>query len=325
MKSHQRLLFFGFVTLLSGLALSADGASYPEKSIRFVIPYPPGGSADVVARILGHELVQAMGQQVVMDNRGGATGIVALQLVARSAPDGYTIMLASAGPNAINPSIYRKLPYDPLVDFAPITLAMMVPQIVVVNPALNAKTIQELITLAKEKPGALTYASAGTGSSFHLSVELFKSLSGLNMTHVPYKGAGPALNDVVAGHVQLMFPSAPSVMSLVKSGRLRAIAVTTIKRVSALPDMPTVSESGVPGYEAVSWFGVVAPASTPVQIIDTLHGHFGRILALQRVKERFIGLGAEIVSSTKTEFQAYLKNEVEKWRKVVAAARITAD
>jgi tripartite-type tricarboxylate transporter receptor subunit TctC len=322
-KRHIALILAAF-----SLFAAAGGAlaqAWPSKSIRFVIPYPPGGASDVTARTLGIKLSEALGQPVVIDNRPGANGIIALENVAKSPPDGYTLLMANLGPNAINAAVYSKLPYDSIKDFTPIMLTTLVPQILVVNPALPVTSVKELIALAKAQPGKLNFASAGNGASNHLSGELFKSMTGVQITHVPYKGDTPAMTDVISGQVAMMFPTAIAATPHVKSGRLRALAVTSRKRVGSLPDLPTVEEAGVPGFEAVSWGGVMGPGGMPRDIVVKLHAELARILKMPDVSEKLSGLGAEIVASTPEEFAAYLQAEITKWGKVARDANVKLD
>ncbi len=305
--------------------LAANAQDWPGKQpVRFVIPYPPGGASDVTARVLAQKLGESLKQSFVIDNKPGANGIIALESVARAAPDGYTILMANLGPNAINAAIYAKLPYDSIKDFIPITLTSIVPQILVVTPALPIKTVPELIAYAKANPGKLTFASAGNGASNHLSAELFNGMAGIKMRHVPYKGDTPAMTDVMSGQVDVMFPTAVAAMSQVKSGRLRAIGATSSKRIPSLPDVPTVAET-VPGFEAVSWGGVMAPAGTPPAVIRTLNGEINRILKMPDVAEKLQGLGAEIVGSTPDEFATYLRAEIAKWGKVARENNVKLD
>jgi tripartite-type tricarboxylate transporter receptor subunit TctC len=308
------------------IPLIAHAQAWPTRQpIKFVIPYPPGGASDVTARILGVKLSESLGQAVVIENRPGANGIIALESVAKAAPDGYTILMANLGPNAINPVVYNKLPYDAIKDFAPITLTSVVPQIVVVAPALPIKSVQDLIAYAKANPGKLTFASAGNGASNHLSGELFNAMAGIKMVHVPYKGDAPGMTDVMSGAVGVAFPTAVAAMPHVKSGRLRAIAVTSAKRIASLPDVPTVAEAGLAGYEAVSWGGVMAPAGTPPEIINRFNVEINRILKLPDVAEKLSSLGAEIVGTTPDEFATYLKAEIAKWGKVARDNNVKLD
>jgi tripartite-type tricarboxylate transporter receptor subunit TctC len=323
-----------FVSIVRSVALAAcavlapfaaQAQDWPTKQpVKFVIPYPPGGASDVTARVLAQKLGEALKQTFVVENKPGANGIIALESVARAAPDGYTILMANLGPNAINPVVYEKLPYDAIKDFTPITLTSIVPQILVVSPALPIKSVPELIAYMKANPGKLTFASAGNGSSNHLSGELFNGMAGIKMRHVPYKGDTPAMTDVISGQVDVMFPTAIAAMPHVKSGRLRAIGATSAKRIPSLPDVPAVAET-VPGFEAVSWGGVMAPAGTPPEVVRTLNREINRILKMPDVVEKLQGLGAEIVGSTPEEFATYLRNEIAKWGKVARDNQVKLD
>ena len=313
--------------LLAALALplAAHAQGWPTKqAIKFIVVYPPGGASDVTARIIGAKLTESLGQSVIIENKPGANGIIALEYVAKSAPDGYTILMANLGPNAINPVIYRKLPYDAIKDFASITLTTIVPQIMVVTPSLPVNSAAELIAYSKANPGKVTFASAGNGASNHLSGELFNAMGGIKMQHIPYKGDSPSLIDVMSGRVNVALPTAVAVMPQVKAGKLKAIAVTSSKRLASLPDVPTVAET-LPGFEAVSWGGVMAPAGTPPEIIAKLNTEINRILKLPDVAEKLQGLGAEIVGSTPEEFAAYVKSEIAKWGKVARDNNVTLD
>lgn len=306
--------------------LSAFAQAWPTRQpIIFKIPYPPGGASDVTARIIGAKLSELLGTAVVIDNRPGANGIIALDATAKAAPDGYTILMANLGPNAINAVVYKKLPFDPIKSFAPITLTTIVPQIMVVTPSLPIKSVRELIAYAKANPGKVTFASAGVGSSNHLSGELFNAMAGIKMRHVPYKGDAPGMIDVMSGAVDVALPTAIAAMPSIKSGRLRAIAVTSAKRIPSLPDLPTVAESGLPGYEAVSWGGVMAPAGTPPAIINRLNAEINRILRMPDVADKLSSFGAVLVGSTPDEFAAYLKAEIAKWGKVARDNNIKLD
>ncbi len=312
--------------VLMAVACAVAGAQgYPAKPVRFVIPYPPGGASDVTARIIGAKMSEAWGQQVLIENRPGANGIIALEYVAKSAPDGYTLLMANVGPNAINPVVYAKLPYDAIRDFAPVTLTTKVPQVIVANAYLPVKNIRELIALAKARPDDIVFASGGNGSSNHLAFELFKSMAGVKMLHVPHKGDAQAMTDAISGYVQLTMPTVIAAAPQIKTGRLRALGVGTAKRVATLPDVPTLAEAGVRGYESESWGGVMSRAGTPQATIDRLHAEITRILRLPDVRERLEALGGEIVGSTPAEFSAYLKAEIAKWDKVARAANIRLD
>ena len=304
----------------------ATAQEFPAKSIRFVVPYAPGGASDVTARLLGQKMTEAWGQTVAVDNRAGANGIVALELVAKSPADGYTILMANLGPNAINPAVYSKLPYDPVKDFTAVTLTTLVPNILVVNPYLPAQTLKEIFALARAKPEQLSYGTGGYGSSNHLSMELMKSMTGIRITHVPYKGDVPAMTDAIAGQIAMSVPTVVAATPYVKSGKLRAIAVTSKNRVRSLPDVPTVAESAaVPGFESVSWGGVMAPGGTPPAVVNKLNAEIVRILKLPDMQERLQALGAEVVGSSPAEFSAYLASEIDRWSKVAKAANVKLD
>jgi tripartite-type tricarboxylate transporter receptor subunit TctC len=310
------------VLLAPGFAAAQD---YPAKPIRIVIPYPPGGASDLTARLLGQKMAEAWGQQVIPDNRPGANGIVALEHVAKSAPDGYTLLLANLGPNAINPAVYAKLPYDPVKDFSTITLTTLVPQVLVASPALEAKNIAELVALARANPGKINYGTGGNGSANHLAVELMASIAGVKFTAVPYKGDAPAMADAISGQVSMTLPTVLAATPHIKSGKLRPLAVTTKARVSSLPDVPTMQEAGIAGYESVSWGGLMAPAGTPPAIINKLHAEFARILKLPDVAERMEALGSTIVGSGPAEFSAFLQAEIRKWDAVAKKAGIRVE
>jgi tripartite-type tricarboxylate transporter receptor subunit TctC len=308
---------------LCGVGLAQD--AFPTKPVRFVIPYPPGGASDVTARILGAKLSEAWGQPVVIDNRPGANGIIALEYAAKSPPDGYTILMANVGPNAINPVVYRKLPYDAVADFAPVTLTTKVPQVIVANAYLPVRNIRELIALAKLRPDQIVFASGGNGSSNHLAFELLKSMADVKMVHVAYKGDAPAMSDAISGYVQLTMPTVIAAQGHIRSGKLKPIAVGGSKRVPALADVPTVAESGVPGYESESWGGVMTRAGTPQPVIDKQHTEIIRILKQPDVREKLEALGGEIVGTTPAEFAKYLRTEIAKWDKVAKTANIRLD
>ena len=312
------LLVLGFV---SALVPSAQAQGYPNKSIRLIVPFPPGGGNDVIGRIIAQKLTERLGQQVVVDNRAGANGIVGLQ----APPDGYTIGVAAAGPMAVNPSLYDKLPYDPIKDFSHITNMVIFPLILVAHPSVPAKTTQELINLAKAKPKQIFYATPGSGNSAHLAGELLNSMANVQTVHVPYKGQGPAMADLITGQVQMMFASIPSVLPQVKSGQVNAIAMGSAKRVPSLPDIPTLSESGVPGFEAYSWAGMLAPAKTPKDIVARLNKEIVDILKQKDVADTLNLQGAIPVGDTPEQFAAYVKAEMSKWGAVVKSANIKAD
>ncbi|OGA41375.1 MAG: hypothetical protein A3G24_06420 [Betaproteobacteria bacterium RIFCSPLOWO2_12_FULL_62_13] len=314
---HPLLLLIG-AALLSW-ALMGHGQSYPTRTVRLVVPSSPGGGADFTARVIAPKLGEYLRQQVVVENRAGAGTMIGGEVVARSAPDGYTLLLATA-PLAINPAMYRKVPYDALRDLVHITQVVSLPNVLISHPSLPVKTVRELIVFTKARPGELAFASAGVGTAPHLFFELFLDMTGLKMVHVPYKGAGPGVIDVIAGHVPLMTPTILAALSHVRGGRLRALGVTSAKRALGAPDIPTIAEAGVPGYEASNWFGVSAPAGVPREIVDLIYSNIARALQQPEIKARFSGNGAEPVGSTPDEFAAYVRSETAKWGKVVRNA-----
>ena len=299
--------------------------AYPTKPIRMICPFPPGGTTDVVARLVAQKLTEAWGQQVVVDNRPGAGGIIGTEIVAKAAPDGYTVLLGSITTHAVNPALYKKLNFDPVKDFAPVSLVVSSPQLLAVHPSVAAKSVKELIALAKAKPGQLNYASAGTGTSPHLTFELFKSMAGIDVVHVPYKGTGPAITDLIGGQVQMMITGVVALMPHIKSGKLRGLGVTSAKRVAALPDLPTIAESGIPGFDVSSWFGVFLPGGTPKPIVAKMNAEIRKILEVPEVRQRLIGQGADPASNTPEEFAAYVKAEMAKWGKVARDTGTRAD
>ena len=327
--SLKRMLCTGLTLALTQLLfmhapVAAQGA-YPNKSVKLIVPFPPGGGNDVIGRVIAQKLSDRWGQTVVVDNRAGANGIVGLQALTQSAPDGYTLAVGAAGPLAVNPSLYARLPYDPIKDFAPITNMVNYPLLLVTHPSVPVKNVRELVALAKAKPDQLSYASPGSGNSGHLAGELFNSMAGVQTVHVPYKGQGPALTDLLSGQVSMLYSSIPSVIQQVKSGQLRALAVGSAKRLPSLPDIPTLAESGVPGYEAYSWVGLVAPAHTPADIVKKIHRDVSDILKDKEVAEKLNQQGALPVGDTPEEFGLYIKSEIAKWGKVVRDANIKAD
>jgi tripartite-type tricarboxylate transporter receptor subunit TctC len=308
----------------AGVCAQGKPAQYPTKPIRFVVPFVAGGPTDIQARMLGEKLAQRLGQQVVIDNRGGAGGNIGMEITAKAPPDGYTLVIATVGTWAVNPHLYDRLPFDVVKDFAPITQVSTSPGVLVVHPTVAAKSVKELIALAREKPGALNYGSSGVGGFGHISGELFTLMTGTRMTHVPYKSSAPALTDLIAGQIQVLFNNMISTVPYVKANRVRALATTGARRSPALPDLPTVAEAGVPGYENASWSAVAAPAGTPRAVIARLHREFTDILRLQDIQQRHAEVGADIIASTPEEFHAYLKSEVAKFGKLVKAAGIKA-
>jgi len=307
--------------LLAFCTAGALAQSYPTRAIKLVVPSSPGGGTDIVARILGQKLSEQLGQQFVVENRAGAGTVIGNDAVAKSAPDGYTLLMGLST-LAINPSMHAKLPYDALRDFAPISQSVSACNILILHPSVPAKTVVELIALARAKPGSLTFGSAGMGTNPHLSGELFKSLARIDMVHVPFKGSGQSIISQVAGEIAANFPSVPTAMPYVKAGRLRGIGVTTLKRVEVLPFVPSIAEAGLPGYEATQWFGLLAPAGTPRPIIDRLYQESSRALRSADMKERMTAEGLEVVGGTPEEFASYIRSETEKWTQVIKAAGI---
>lgn len=303
----------------AGLAAAAE--PYPNRPVRMIVAVPPGGPADTLARLVGPRLAEALGQTVVIDNRPGANGIIAYEMAARAAPDGYTFVLVAAGV-AINPSLYRKVPYDPVKDFAPITHGISVPNILVVHPGVPAKSVRELVALARAKPGQLTFASAGNGTSGHLALELFRLSAGIQLVHVPYKGGGPALAELMAGQVQSLFSIALAATPQIKAGKLRALAITSAERSPVAPELPTVAESGFPGFEVIGWFGWLAPADTPRELVGRLNREIVQTLNRPEIRDRLLGMSTVPVGNTPQQFAAFIRSERDKWAKVVRDAAI---
>jgi tripartite-type tricarboxylate transporter receptor subunit TctC len=299
--------------------------SYPTKPIRVLAPFPAGSGVDIVARMIATPLSQALGHAVVVDNRPGAAGLIACELVANAPPDGYTLLLGNASTLAMAPSLYKKIGYDPVKSFAPITLIATSANVLVVHPSVAATSVSALIALAKAKPGQLNYGSAGSGNSTHLAAELFKLMAGVNLVHVPYKGTPQMLTDLLSGQIQLSFTSIVSGLPHIKQGRLRALGVTSLQRAASLPEVPTISESGLKGYELAVWQGIVAPARTPQSIITQLNREITRILQTPETRERLAAQGLEPAADTPEHFRSYIGTEVAKWAKVVKHAGITAD
>lgn len=316
--SEKLLLVIAFVVCMAApQAYGQQAAAYPSKPIRMVVPFPPGGPTDLVARLIGQKLSERWGQQVVVENRAGAGGTIGAEFVARSAPDGYTLVMGSTANMAVNVSLYDKLSYDPIKDFAPVNLAAVTPNLLVVNPNFPANNVTEFIALAKAKPESINYGTGGSGTPSHLAAELFKTMAGIQMNHVPYKGSIPALTDIMGGQVTLMFDSMASALPLVKSGKLKALAQTGTRRSAAVPDLPTIGESGLPGYEVAGWFGIFAPAGTPRDIVNKLSGEITQILSLPDVKARYALLGTEPGPGNPDEFSRFLALEIRKWAKVI--------
>ena len=324
MKSLRTILVLLLTAGMMKSLLAAETA-YPVKPVRMIAPYPPGGTSDIIARIVGQKLNDAWGQQIVVDNRAGANGGIGSELAAKSPADGYTLLVGNMTPIAANPSLYSKLGYDPLRDFAGVTLVAAGPNVLVVNPALPVKSVQELVAYAKANPGKLNFGSGGAGSPAHLAGEMFKSLTGVAMTHVPYKGTVLSVNDLIAGQVQVVFSDAPPAVPHVKSGRLRALAVTGARRTLLLPDLPTVAEAGVPGFALDNWWGILVPAGTAKTIIGRINTEIVKAMQTADVKERFASLCVEAVSSTPAAFDDYIKSESAKLAKVIKASGARAD
>jgi len=306
-------------------SFNCAGQAFPAKPIRFIVPYPPGGSADILARGIGQKAGEGLGQTLVVENRPGAGTAIGAEALAKSAPDGYAVMLGTVSSHAINPALNPKLPFDPVKDFTPVSLVASIPFAMIVHPSVAAKNVQEFVALARSKPGALNYSSAGNGTSNHLAGELLKSMAGIDIVHIPYKGSAPALTDLLAGQVALMFDLVLTAAPHVRSGAARGLAVTGTKRSSVLPDLPTVAESGVPGYEVSAWFGIFAPAGVPQPVVQRLNAEFVRAMQQPDLRQRLASQGAEPLTSTPAEFAAYLRSEIDKWGKVVKVSGMKVD
>lgn len=309
------------LSLLAGAVNVAQAQAWPTKPVRMIISYPPGGGADVVGRLLGPKLSEFTGQQFVIENRGGAAGVIGAEAVAKAAPDGYTVLL-DASAHGVNPSLQPKLPYDTMKDLAAVSLLVRVPNVVVVTPSLPVNSVAELTALAKSKPGGLSFASSGTGSAQHLAAELYKVQAGVSMVHVPYRGGSAGMVDVMSGQIPLMFTNMASALPHIKAGKLKPLATTGTHRPSALPDLPTVAETGLKGYEVYEWNGLFVPGGTPREIIERLQRETVKALAQADVRERLQGLGAEVVASTPAELDRYRSNEIAKWAVIIKTAGI---
>ena len=315
------------ITLLVALALASATVSaqnYPTRTVRIVVPYAPGGNTDFTARVIAGKLTEIFSQQVVVENRAGGATNIGSDLVAKAAPDGYTILMGGAA-NAINMSLYQKLPYDTLRDFAPVSLCVKGANVLAVHPSMPVKNIKELIALAKTKPGKLNYASSGLGSSNQMAGELFKMMAGVNIVHVPYKGNAPALTDTIGGQVEMIFSGVPLLVPHIQGGRIRAIGIGSLKRFPALPQVPTIDEAGLKGYEATTWFGMLAPIKTPKEIVARLNVEVGKILASAEVSEKFINEGVEPMGGSTDFFTAFIRDEIAKYAKVVKAANLKGE
>jgi hypothetical protein len=320
MKAQSR---FAAAFALSALAAGAAAQQYPIKTVRFVVPFVAGGPTDIQGRMLGEKLAQRLGQQVLVDNRGGAGGNIGMEITAKAPPDGYTIVIATVGTWAVNPHLY-KLPFDVVKDFAPIIQVSTSPGVLVVHPSVPAKSVKELVALARARPNELNYGSSGVGGFGHISGELFTLMTNTKMTHVPYKSSAPSMTDVMAGQIQVLFNNAIATVPFVQAKRVRALATTGSKRLAVLSDLPTIAEAGVPGYENSSWSAVAAPAGIPAPILGRLHKEFTGILADPDIQKRHADVGAQIIGGTPEQFHAYLKAEVEKFGKLVKSAGIKA-
>ncbi len=303
--------------VLMALASTADAQSWPAKPIRIISPYPPAGANDLLARIIAPKLSEQLGQPVVVENRAGATGNIGAELVAKAPADGYTLLMGQAGNLTINISLMAKIPFDPVRDFSPVTMVASTPNVLVVHPSLPVRTVKDLIALAKAKPGQINYATSGIGSPGHLAAELLNKSAGIRLVHIPYKGAAPALLDVVAGNAHLYFTSAVSAQPFIPSGRLRMVAVASAKRSPSLPEVPTVAEAGFPEFDVSSWWGVVAPASTPREVVMRLQTEIHRVIALPEIRAKLAEQGLDIATNTPEQFAAYIKSETAKWAKLI--------
>jgi tripartite-type tricarboxylate transporter receptor subunit TctC len=314
-----------FILFFCLLSLHVVAQPYPSKPIRFVVPYPAGGPLDTVARLLGQKVSESTKQPVIVDNKPGAGGSIGADAVAKAPPDGYTILMGAVATHAINPTLYASMPYDAIRDFIPVTQVASTPNVLVVNPSVPADNVREFVAYAKANPGKLNFGSGSTGSAGHLAGELFKTMAGIDMTHVPYKGAAPALNDLIGGQIQLMFDNLASSLAQVRAGRIKALAVTTAQRSAFAPEIPTISESGLPGFDISTWFGIFVPAGTPREAVDRLHAEFTRALAAPDIREKMLALGAEPVGSKPEEFAAYIRAEADKYARVIRASGARAD
>ncbi len=323
---HRRpAVFLLALAAFAAGSATAQPAVYPTKPIRLVVPFTPGGSTDILARAIGQELAKAWGQSVIVDNVPGAGGAIGADKVAKAAPDGYTLLMGHIGTLAVNPSLYPKLPYNPVKDFSPVAWVARVPNVLVVHPAVPAKNVQELVALAKAKPGQLNYGSGGNGSAANLATEYFKLQTGVAIVHIPYKGTAPAVTDLIGGQIQVLFTGAPAVIGHIKSGQLRALAVSSPKRLDALPELPTVAESGYKDFEADQWYGVVAPAGTPREVVNKLNAQINLALNTPELKARLASEGAVATPGMPEAYGALIVREIARWKPVITSGRVKAD
>jgi tripartite-type tricarboxylate transporter receptor subunit TctC len=328
MQASRRRLTLGGLALAAAAAtapFAVQAQAYPTRPATIVVPFAAGGTTDILARVIGQALTRELGQSVIVDNRAGAGGNIGASLAAKAPADGYTLFMGTVGTHAINQGLYKKLPFDPIKDFQPLTRVAMVPNLLVANPGKPYKSVKELIAYAKANPGKVNFGSSGSGSSIHLSGELFNSLAKVDMVHVPYKGSAPAVTDLLGGQIDIMFDNMPSAIQHVRSGKLRPLAVTTAKRSPELPDVPTIAEAGVPGYEATSWFGMFAPAGTPAPVVARVHTALVKVLADAEVKKKLAEQGAEPYAEKPEQFAEFIRKETAKWSKVVKDSGASAD
>jgi tripartite-type tricarboxylate transporter receptor subunit TctC len=329
LKMHIQRGIAGIITIFSfcfhGQAMAQPVAAYPDRPIRMLVTYPPGGGVDLAARVIGQKITDALGQQVIVDNRGGAGGNIAMEMAARAQPDGYTLVMTAAGPTAINVSLYKKIPFDPIKDFVPVALVATTVYALVVHPSVEAKSVKELIALAKASPGKLTFASAGIGAPPHMAGELLKGMAGIDIIHVPFKGTGPALAALMGGQVTMMFSDALAAVPQIKAGKLRGLAVSSAKRFSLVPELPTIAESGVPQFSAVGWTGLLAPAGVPMSSVNKLNTVVVKALPTPDVSIKLAGNGSEFGQNTSEMFSKFIKEEISKWGKVIKASGATAE
>ena len=320
---RARIWAVALALVCAGGAAHAQG--YPARAIRLIVPFPPGGPNDVLGRVVAQKLTEQMGQQVVVDNRGGAGGIIGAELAARANPDGHTLLFGGTASMLINPILHKKLGYDPVADFAAVSLVGTAPSLLSLHPSLPVKNVKELIDAAKAKPGQLTFASSGVGTAPHLAGELFNTMAGVTLVHVPYRGGGPAFVDLLGGQVAMYFAGISAALPFVKEGKLRGIAITGAQRSAVMPEMPTIAESGLPGYEVSNWYAIVTAVATPKPIIARLHGELVKALAAEDVKKRFLDLGTDPIGSDPAQLAAYIRSEIPKWTKVIRAAGMKTD